>query len=134
LSFGFVVGQTFGKDFVHKIWGGDVTKLTRIGLVVAGTAAVLIAIFKRSVVAIRYDLGSISTGALLIPLVTSFTVRWRMRPNAAFAAVIAGGKAVILRMILGYIAGQERFLGIDTIYAGLVFSGAVYVAESFFRN
>ena len=128
-SITFVAGQTFGKDFVHKIWGGDIKKLTRIGLAVAGAAAVLIAIFKQSVVAIWYDLGSISTASLLIPLASSFSNRWRMRPNFAFAAIIAGGSAVVAWMILGYISGQDRFLGIDTIYPGLVCSAAVYLID-----
>ncbi len=128
-SFTFVAGQTFGKDLMHKVWGGNVTRLTRIGLVVAGGAAVLIAIFKQSVVAIWYDFGSISTGSLLIPLISSFSLRWRMRPNAAFFAIIVGGSSVILWMILGFIAGQERFLGIDTIYPGLVCSAAIYLMD-----
>jgi len=131
-SFTFVAGQTFGKDFVHKIWGGDVKMLTRLGLVVAGGTAVAVAIFKGSVVGIWYDLGSISTASLLIPLATSFNSRWKMSPNFAFSAVIAGGLAVVFWMILGYSTGQERFLGIDTIYPGLVCAGIVYVADRVF--
>ncbi len=133
-SFTFISGQTFGKDFIHKIWGGDVTKLTRIGLVVAGGVAILIAVFKRSVVDIWYDLGSISTASLLIPLALSFSARWRMRANFAFVAVVAGGLAVVLWMILGYMTGQDRFLGIDAIYSGLACSGMVYVADRIFRK
>jgi SSS family solute:Na+ symporter len=128
-SFTLIAGQTLGKDFLHKIWGGDVTKLTRWGLVVAGGIAILIAIYKRSVVDIWYDLGSISTGSLLIPLATSFSQRWRMRPNFAFTAVAAGGMAVILWMALGYVTGQERFLGIDTIYPGLTCAVIVFVID-----
>ncbi len=133
-SFTFISGQTFGKDFIHKIWGGDVKKLTRIGLAAAGGVAVLIAVFKQSVVAIWYDLGSISTASLLIPLASSFSARWRMRPNFAFIAVIAGGLAVIIWMISGYATGQERFLGIDSIYPGLAVSGAVYAVDRISRK
>jgi SSS family solute:Na+ symporter len=128
-SFALIAGQTFGKDFLHKIWGGDVTKLTRWGLVVAGGIAVSIAIWKRSVVDIWYDLGSISTGSLLIPLASSFSRKYRMRPNFAFIAIVAGGMAVISWMALGYLTGQERFLGIDTIYPGLFCSVIVYVLD-----
>ena len=128
-SFTLIAGQTFGKDFLHKIWGGDVTKLTRWGLVVAGGIAILIAIYKRSVVDIWYDLGSISTGSLLIPLVTSFSQKYRMRSNYAFMAIVAGGMAVIGWMALGYISGQERFLGFDTIYPGLACSVIVFVID-----
>jgi SSS family solute:Na+ symporter len=133
-SFGLVAGQTLGKDFIHRIWGGEVTKQTRWGLLVAGGLAVLIALFKRSIVGIWYDLGSISTGSLLVPLVSSFSEGWRMRANYAFAGVIAGGAAVILWMILGYLSGQKRFLGIDTIYPGLVCSGAVFMIDRVMRK
>ncbi len=133
-SFTLIAGQTLGRDFLHKIWGGDATKLTRWGLVVAGGIAILIAIYKRSVVDIWYDLGSISTASLLIPLVTSFSQRWRMRPNFAFMAVVAGGMAVIVWMALGYLTGQERFLGIDTIYPGLVCSVIVFVIDRMGRK
>lgn len=133
-SFTFVAGQTFGKDFVHKIWGGSITALTRVGLVFAGGMAVLIAVFYRSVVAIWYDLGSISTGSLLIPLATSFSERWRMRRHFAFAAVVAGGLAVVIWMILGRLTGEHRYLGIDTIYPGLLCAGVVYLVDRFTRK
>jgi SSS family solute:Na+ symporter len=135
-SFGFVAGQTFGKDFVHKIWGGDVTKLTRIGLVVAGTAAVLIAIFKRSVVAIWYDLGSISTASLLIPLASSFSNQRRMSREAAFFSIILSGLVVITWMGLGSLYDQERFLNIDPIYPGLLCSVMFFLFDGhlFSRN
>ncbi|MEE9554688.1 MAG: sodium:solute symporter family protein [candidate division Zixibacteria bacterium] len=133
-SFTFISGQTFGKDFIHKIWGGDVTKLTRIGLVVAGGVAVLIAIFKRSVVDIWYDLGSISTGSLLIPLASSFSARWKMRPGFAFLTILAGGGTIVLWMIAGYFAGQDRLWGIDPIYLGLVISVIIFLLDRVTRK
>ncbi len=133
-SFTLIAGQTFGKDFLYKIWGGDVTTLTRWGLVVAGGIAILIAIYKRSVVGIWYDLGSISTGSLLIPLATSFSERWIMRPNFAFMAIVAGGMAVVIWMALGYVTGQERFLGVDTIYPGLACAGIIFLLDRILRR
>lgn len=128
-SFTFVSGQTFGKDIIHKLRGGDITRLTRIGLVVAGGAAVLIALFERSVVEIWYDLGSISTGALLIPLGTSFDARIRMRSKFAFYALITGGLAVLSWMILGGIFEQESLLGVDSIYVGLFVSLSIFIID-----
>jgi SSS family solute:Na+ symporter len=133
-SFGLVAGQTLGKDFIHRIWGGDVTNLTRWGLLVAGGLAVFIALFKRSVVGIWYDLGSISTGSLLIPLTSSFYQKYRMRADFAFASAVMGGGAVILWMVLGHISGQERFLGIDTIYPGLACAGVIFLLDRVFRK
>ena len=133
-SFTFIAGQTFGKDFIHKLWGGDIKKLTRLGLVIAGAVAVIIAIFIRSVVAIWYDLGSISTGSLLIPLASSFSQRWRMRSKYAFVSVLAGAATVTIWLILGHISGNRRFLGIDTIYPGLSVSVIIFLLDRMKRK
>jgi SSS family solute:Na+ symporter len=132
-SFTLVAGQTIGKDFIHRIWGGDATRMTKIGLALAGILAVVIALFKRSIIGIWYDLGSIATASLLLPLVTSFSERWKMRRGYALLAMIAGGLTVITWMILGYGYGQERFLGIDNIYPGLLVSLLIYGIDRFRR-
>jgi len=128
-SFTLVAGQTIGKDFIHRIWGRDATRMTQVGIILAGLFAIVIALFKRSIVAIWYDLGSISTASLLIPLASSFSERWRMRPKAAFAAIIAGGSAVVIWMIFGYSTGVIPYCGIDPIYMGLVVSLFIYVFD-----
>ncbi|MCP4631859.1 MAG: sodium:solute symporter family protein [candidate division Zixibacteria bacterium] len=124
-SFTLISGQTLGRDFIHKLWGGDETRLTQIGMVVAGAVAVSIAIFKRSIVDIWYDFGSVSTAALLLPLASSFSVRWRMRSNCAFANIIICGLVVIIWIVLGY-CYEKPFLGIDPIYPGLSVSILIF--------
>jgi SSS family solute:Na+ symporter len=133
-SYTLIAGQTLGKDFFHKIWGGDETKLTRIGLILAGATAVLIAIFKRSIVEIWYEFGSVSTASLMLPLATSFSQKWRMRPNYAFANVILAGLVVVIWIVLGYYTGSYRFLGIDPIYPGLVSSVIILVFDRIMRR
>ena len=128
-SFTLISGQTFGKDFIHKLWGGNITTLTRIGLVVAGIAGSLVAILKQSVVSIWYDFGSISTASLMIPLAASFSARWRMRPNFAFIGTIVGGTSVIFWKVFGYIGHTDRFPSIDAIYPGLACSVAIFILD-----
>jgi SSS family solute:Na+ symporter len=124
-SFILISGQTFGRDFISKIWGGDETKLTRIGMVVAGSVAIGIAIFKRSIVDIWYDFGSVSTAALLIPLASSFSTRWRMKSDFAFANIILSGLTVIIWIVSGYYYGSP-FMNIDPIYPGLFVSVSLF--------
>jgi len=133
-TFTFISGQTLGKDFVHKLIGGNITTLTRIGLIISGSIAILIAIFKRSIVEIWYDFGSISTAALLIPLSASFGDKWRMRKNYAFVSIVASGSMVVIWMIGGYIANSKPLFGVDTIYPGLGCSLIIFLADRLLRK
>ena len=130
-SFTLVAGQTIGKDFIHRIWGRDATRMTQIGIVLAGLLAIVIALFKRSIVAIWYDLGSISTASLLIPLASSFSARWRMSREAAFFSIILSGLVVVIWMGLGSLYDQERFLSIDPIYPGLLCSIMFFIFDRY---
>ncbi len=132
-SFTLVAGQTIGKDFIHRIWGKDALKMTKLGIILAGLFAVTIALFKRSIIDIWYDLGSISTASLLIPLVSSFSERWKMRPRYALVSIIAGGASVVWWMVLGYISPNDTFLGVDAIYPGLVVSILIYFLDRSLR-
>lgn len=133
-SFTLVAGQTIGKDFIHRIWGKDILKMTKLGIILAGLFAVLIALFKRSIIDIWYGLGSISTASLLIPLVSSFSERWKMRPRYALVSIIAGGLAVALWMVLGHVFASDTFLGIDAIYPGLAVSVLIYFLDRSLRE
>jgi SSS family solute:Na+ symporter len=128
-SFTLVAGQTIGKDFIHRLWGKDATRMTQVGIVLAGLFAIALALFKRSIVAIWYDLGSISTASLLIPLASSFSEKWKMRSKAALISIISGGLIVVIWMLLGYLSGNSRYLGIDPIYPGLLISILIYIFD-----
>ncbi|UCE67722.1 MAG: sodium:solute symporter family protein [Candidatus Zixiibacteriota bacterium] len=130
-SFTLVAGQTIGKDFIHRIWGRDAARMTQIGIILAGLLAIVIALFKRSIVAIWYDLGSISTASLLIPLASSFGARWRMSREAAFFSIIFSGLVVVAWMGLGSIYDRERFLDIDPIYPGLFCSIMFFLFDKY---
>lgn len=130
-SFTLVAGQTIGKDFIHRIWGKDPTRMTQVGIVLAGLLAIVIALFKRSIVAIWYLLGSISTASLLIPLASSFSTKWRMSREAAFFSIILSGLVVVIWMGLGSLYDQERFLNIDPIYPGLLCSFLFFTFDRF---
>ena len=128
-SFTLLAGQTIGKDFIHRIWGKDPRRMTQLGIVLAGLIAIWIALFKKSVIGIWYDLGSIATASLLIPLITSFNDKWKMRPKAALVSIIAGGLIVVIWMISGYATGVLPYLGIDPIYPGLLVSILIYIYD-----
>jgi len=133
-SFTLVAGQTIGKDFIHRIWGKDPTRMTQLGIILAGLLAIVIALFKKSIVAIWYDLGSISTASLLVPLASSFSAKWKMSREAAFFGIILSGLVVVIWMGLGSLFDQDRYIGIDPIYPGLACSLLFFLFDRYLFN
>ena len=72
-SYSFLAATTFGNDILRRsglIAKDQITRYTRIGLVLTTLLAVLMALFFRSVVDIWYVFGSVGTPALLLPEMT----------------------------------------------------------------
>ncbi|MCA9732796.1 MAG: sodium:solute symporter family protein [Deferribacteres bacterium] len=131
-SFGFVSALTIGRDFLWRLRGGDDTSLnfyTRIGLLVTFSISVVIAIASSSIISIWYQLGSIATPALLLPLLTSFNARWKMSQGAAFVNIVFAGGISALWIILSLIQ-EEIPLGIDAVFPGLVISLIIYLSDN----
>jgi SSS family solute:Na+ symporter len=76
-SLGFISAFTFGRDIVGKFRivksQSNSIQLTRIGLVVTASIAVILAYFFPSVVNLWYLLGSIFVPGLLLPFLLTFT-------------------------------------------------------------
>ena len=133
-SFAFVSAVSIGRDFLWKILrkGKElIPRYTKYGLVISLVASIALALFSKSVVDLWYQLGSVVTPALAIPLMTSFSARWRMAPwSAVFCMVSAGG--VSLAWLIFNIKTGQNLLGLEPIYAGLAVSVVVYVGQRIF--
>ncbi|KAA3653838.1 MAG: sodium:solute symporter family protein [Calditrichaeota bacterium] len=133
-SFGFVSALTIGRDFLWRLRGGDDASLnfyTRIGLLFTFSISVVIAITSSSIISIWYQLGSIATPALLLPLLTSFSRRWKMSPTAAFVNIIAAGGISALWIVVSLVSNQMPF-GVDAVFPGVLLSGIIYLIDAWF--
>ncbi len=126
-GFSFTSAITIGKDFLAKLRRREtenaLTQLTRLGLVLTFMVAVAIALWARSVVEIWYQLGTIATPALLLPLASSFSKKWRMRPNAVlFSMPVSAGLTTL--WLFNQTEGKFWW-GLEPIFPGLA-SAAIF--------
>jgi SSS family solute:Na+ symporter len=103
----------------------EVTRLTRLGLVLTFIFAIAIALWARSVVAIWYQLGTIVTPALLLPLASSFSEKWRMRPRLALASMLMS--AGITAVWLWNQSEGKYWWGIEPIFPGLICAAGFFL-------
>jgi len=130
-SYTFVAGATIGKDFIWRLKGGDITKHSRLGLVIAGILAVIIALYFKSVIDIWYVFGTLGTCAMVIPLGTSFSDRWRMSKRMAMVAMIVSPMVALIWIVPNLVWDIEYFFGVDPIYPGLATSVGLFSIDKF---
>ncbi len=127
-SYLFLAAATIGHDVAPGLARRvDERHWTMAGLVLAGGAAVALALALRSVVAIWHDVGSVVTAALLLPLALAHAPpRWRFSPRTAPVAMGAAG-AVALGWVLARTGDGAYPLGLEPIFPALAVSGLMWV-------
>jgi len=128
-GYAFLSAISLGKDLLWKIYGRGEEKLatffSRLGLVVTFAVAVGIAMWSQSVVDIWYQLGSLSTPALLVPLASSFSEKWKMSSHWVLLSMLLSAALSGLWMLTG--SNGEYWLGLQPIYVGLATSLGCYM-------
>jgi len=140
-TYTFLAAQTAGRDLYGRLKGRaaaeDAARWTRWGLVATCVLSIALALHFGSVIEIWHDLGSIATPALLVPVATALSRRWRLRPRWALAAMLAGGGVSFFWVMSGYVPalrGSSDYLGgIEPIYPGLAASIALFAAGRMLR-
>ncbi len=137
-SFFFVSAVTIGKDILARLVhsGGETDRfqyLTRIGMGVTLLLSAALAIGNPSVIDIWYQLGSVATPALLVPLSSSHSSRWVMRRQAAFWCMLLSGGISLVWLAVSVWRGHN-LLGIEPIFPGLLLSVAIFVADHLLRR
>ncbi len=134
-SYAFVGAVTLGRDLWWRLMGGNeervVPRATRVGLFVTAVLSILVAVRWRSVIAVWHDFGSIVVPALLLPTLSSFLPRWRMRPGFAAVALIGAAAVASAWLVAGRLARYP--FGIEPIYPGLLFSLFVFTLDRLLR-
>ena len=132
-SYALIAGQTIGKDIIGRLkksgslTSNQMTRYSRIGLVIACALGIVIALYFRSVIDIWYNFGTLTTVALLIPLANSFSSRPRMSSGLAIISMLVSTLVVLIWIIPNLAYGIEYFWGIEPIYPGLLVSSILYL-------
>jgi SSS family solute:Na+ symporter len=129
----FIGGVNFGRDLIWR-WRGStdesrVNRYVQIGFLFTALISIVLALYFRSAVDLWHDVGSVGVPALLLPLGSSYSARWRMRPGAAAWSMAVSG-AVALGWLLSRNlpgAGGRYFLSLEPIYAGLIVSAVFWM-------
>jgi solute:Na+ symporter, SSS family len=134
----FIGGVNFGRDLLWR-WRGDpdesrVNRYVQIGFVVTAVISVLLALFVRSAVDLWHDVGSVGVPALLIPLLASYSDRWRLSSGAAVASMVSGALVSLVWLLSRYFGWTPGYpLGVEAIYPGL-FASLIPALYSYLRG
>ncbi len=140
----FVSATTLGRDMVWRMMrGGEGGRAeageggrgaegmwVRIGLIVSGVLAVVLALVIPSVIKLWYTIGTVIVPGLLVPLVTAYFRSVRVGAGWAFASMCSGWLISLAWLVAGWSQelGVSVFypLGIEPMYPGLVASVLVW--------
>ncbi|MBN1352829.1 sodium:solute symporter family protein [candidate division KSB1 bacterium] len=134
-SYSFLAAMTFGRDLIWRLKENQseetIQKYTRWGLLLNGVLAIGIAFLLQSVIRIWKDVGSVGTPALLIPLASSFSSRFRMTKFYAILSMLGSasisGLWIASRNAHWFGSAGKYLLGLEPIYPGLAFSILIYL-------
>ena len=130
-SYSFLAATTFGNDILRRsgiITQEQITRYSRIGLVLTTVLAVLMALFFQSVVEIWYVFGSIGTPALLLPVWSAFRGRRQYQPGWALWSIILSGGISLVWWLSQYLSATgEIWYGVKPIFPGLIVSFVIYI-------
>ncbi len=131
-SYTFIAAQALGRDF---FWRGlkdrelvDTTRFVRIGLVATFVGAYLLALFSSSIIALWHGLGSVAAPALLLPMLSSWSKRWRFPRSLILPGMIVPAAMSLVWRVWPDLWGREGYwLGVEPIYVGLSASVFFYL-------
>ncbi len=130
VSYTFLSAVTFGRDLLWRWRGGEETdalRYTRWGITLVGVIAIVLAWQVQSVVELWYLIGSLFIPGLLLPLVGSYTRRYRVPAPFALATMVLGFGSALAWMFYGVWSGRLNDPAfIQPMYPGLVAGGVVY--------
>jgi SSS family solute:Na+ symporter len=134
-SLTFIGAVTFGNDIVGRMVSrrlsspvpGLIERWTKIGLVITGVIAIVLALWIPSVVRLWYMIGTTLVPGLLVPLISCYFIKLRINATAAFTSMLSGWLISLGWLVEGQIQGGAYFLGIEPMYPGLISSLVVWL-------
>ncbi len=140
VSYTFLGAMTIGRDFIWRMTGGPierVTSLTRMGLVVTSVLAIAIAMAIPSVVQQWWAIGTVCVPAMLPAVLTGYAPKWKVGPAWTTLGMVVGGGTALTCLATAWMKhglGAEMSdsslfpFGLQPMYPGLVAAAAAYLA------
>ena len=129
-SYAFLAAIALGRDLIWRNlkqpdrW--TITFLTRVGLWSSAVLSVLLAMISQSVVDLWHDLGTIGGPALVVPMLVTFSDRWRLPPRWATISMVASGGTSLAWLLWGRFSPHGYPLSLEPIIPGLILSFFFY--------
>jgi len=131
-SYAFLAAIALGRDLIWRNLRhrheSTVQSWTRFGLWIAAGLAVGLAVYSESVVDLWHDLGSLGAPALVIPLLSTFSDKWKLSTFWATCSMVAAGGTSLTWLVLGKVLAGGYPLGLEPIIPGLLVSLSIYFA------
>lgn len=124
-SFLFLSGTTFGRDFIMRLRSEendeDLTKYTRIGILVSAIISILVAYFFTSVIEIWYVIGSILIPGILFLVFGAYFSKFRISGRLAIIeSIIAISASLVWMLIKPQLEQIKVFSEIEPMIVGLI--------------
>ena len=138
-SYSFLSAMSIGRDIIWRLRGekseDNIARYTRVGLLLTAVISIAIAWWAQSVIVIWKEVGSIAAPALLVPLASSFSARWRLRPKTALWTMIAGGGISGLwaatKLVSVFSGAGSYWLNVEPIFPGLLATFILLFVDKF---
>jgi SSS family solute:Na+ symporter len=132
-SFLFLSGTTIGRDFIFRISSEkNEIKLkgyVRTGLLISGILSVMIAYFIPSVIKIWYTIGSIFIPGIIIPVITSYYTRFKIKEKFLLAEMILSvASGVIWFFVRELFEKSSAVYQVEPMLAGLFCSLLIHLS------
>ncbi|HED07297.1 MAG TPA: sodium:solute symporter family protein [Ignavibacteria bacterium] len=133
-SFLFLSGTTIARDFIFRLDKKQdeslLKKYTFIGLIISGIIALVLAYFIPSVIDIWYLLGSFSVPGIILPVVSAYYPKIKIRGKfILYEMILSVGVSILWYLIRGEFANVYFLKDVEPLLAGLFVS---IVFHSFF--
>lgn len=130
VSYMFLCGVTFTRDFVWRLQGGDQNERlglrTALGLVLTTVIALALALGVPSVVNLWFFIGTTFIPGLLLPLLSAYWPRLQVRRGAALWLMLAATLTSLAWLVWGQMHLADGFpcypCGVEPMYPGLAVS------------
>ena len=120
----FLSATTIGNDFISQFSQNKSAKIvsnTKVGLILTGIFAGLLAYFIPSVVQLWYTIGSIAIPGIIFLVVGSYYPSFRIEKNfAAAEIVLASGFSLLWFFVKQYISTESFCFQIEPMIVGLI--------------
>ncbi len=141
-SYTFLSAMGIGRDIIYEFSGreGDKesTGYVKIGLVITGVIAVIMAYTMPSIVELWYNLGSLFIPPLLLPILGAYLRPFKMRQGVAFILMTGSFTIGLFFLIWGYVHavnGSVQYpFGVEPFFPAMIYSLIVFILAKSFKR